>query len=138
MPGVGASVAARLAMKSAGVNPDDPYGIENSVSEVMKSLESQGIKTDRDYVRGLVREAVGKSGSGLVQKATDPVILPQPYVTPTDFSGQYPQPLDPTEILTLCEEINVWKTLPGNSGPCSVMNIANYPNSVNSAMRIPS
>ncbi len=51
-------------------------------------------------------------GGGLVTKATDPVILPQPFVAPTDFAAQYPQPLDPTEILTLCEEITTWRVLP--------------------------
>lgn len=43
---------------------------------------------------------------------TDPNILPQPYVQPAQFTDQYPQPLDPTEILDMCEEITVWKTLP--------------------------
>ncbi len=33
-------------------------------------------------------------------------------MAPTDFAAQYPQPLDPTEILTLCEEISMWKALP--------------------------
>lgn len=50
---------------------------------------------------------------GLVEMTqTDPNILPQPYVQPTQFTDQYPQPLDPTEILDMCEEITVWKTLP--------------------------
>ena len=50
---------------------------------------------------------------GLVEKTqTDPNILPQPYVQPSTFTDQYPQPLDPTEILDMCEEITVWKTLP--------------------------
>ncbi|HEX9261113.1 MAG TPA: hypothetical protein VF893_01125 [Candidatus Bathyarchaeia archaeon] len=47
-----------------------------------------------------------------VQRTTDPVILPQPYVTPTDFAAQYPTPLDPTEIINMCEEINLWRSLP--------------------------
>lgn len=50
---------------------------------------------------------------GMVEKTqTDPNILPQPYTQPADFSNQYPQPLDPTEVLDMCEEITVWKTLP--------------------------
>lgn len=32
--------------------------------------------------------------------------------TPADFSAQFPQPLDTTELLTLCEEIGLWKALP--------------------------
>lgn len=47
-----------------------------------------------------------------VARSTDPVILPQPYVTPTDFAAQFPQPLDTTEILAMCEEITVWQALP--------------------------
>ena len=42
-----------------------------------------------------------------VGRATDPNILPQPYVTPGDFAAQFPQPLDTTEILAMCEEITL-------------------------------
>jgi hypothetical protein len=54
----------------------------------------------------------GEGEQGFVSRATDPVILPQPYVTPTDFSAQFPQPLDTTEILAMCEEITLWQTIP--------------------------
>ena len=47
-----------------------------------------------------------------VQRTTDPVILPQPYVSPADFAAQYPTPLDPTEVIAMCEEITVWQALP--------------------------
>ena len=47
-----------------------------------------------------------------VSKTTDPVILPQPYASPDDFSAQYPTPLDPTEIIAMCEEISVLKAIP--------------------------
>ena len=50
-----------------------------------------------------------------VQKTTDPVILPQPYASPADFAAQYPTPLDPTEILDLCEEITLLQALPEES-----------------------
>lgn len=53
-----------------------------------------------------------KKGDLVEKTQTDPNILPQPYVQPTQFTAQYPQPLDPTEILDMCEEITVWKTLP--------------------------
>lgn len=53
-----------------------------------------------------------ETGGAFVARATDPVILPQPYVTPTDFAAQYPTPLDTTEIVAMCEEITMWKTLP--------------------------
>jgi len=39
-------------------------------------------------------------------RATDPVISPT-YSTPGDFAAQYPQPLDPTEIVAMCEEITL-------------------------------
>ena len=52
------------------------------------------------------------TGEVFVSKATDPVILPQPYATPGTFSAQYPTPLDPTEIIALCEEVSLWQALP--------------------------
>lgn len=48
----------------------------------------------------------------LVARTTDPVILPQPYAAPADFTAQYPQPLDPTEIIAMCEEVSLWQALP--------------------------
>lgn len=50
-------------------------------------------------------------GQGFVSRASDPVMTPQAY-TPVDFANQYPTPLDPTEILTMCEEITLWQALP--------------------------
>jgi len=52
----------------------------------------------------------GEDAFVLEQRATDPVILPQPYVKPGDFTAQYPQPLDPTEILTMCEEVGLFRS----------------------------
>ena len=48
----------------------------------------------------------------LVQRATDPLILPQPYAQPTDFTAQYPTPLDTTEIIAKCEEVNLLRAIP--------------------------
>jgi len=48
----------------------------------------------------------------VITRATDPVISPQPYSSPADFSAQYPTPLDTTEIMDKCEEISMWKALP--------------------------
>jgi hypothetical protein len=48
----------------------------------------------------------------LEQRTTDPVILPQPYAQPTDFDAQYPQPLDPTEIIAMCEEVTLLQAIP--------------------------
>lgn len=47
-----------------------------------------------------------------VSKQTDPLILPQPYATPADFAAQYPTPLDTTEIIPLCEEVNLLREIP--------------------------
>jgi hypothetical protein len=53
-----------------------------------------------------------ETGGGFELRATDPNVLPQPYVTPADFAAQYPTPLDTTEIVAMCEELSVWNTLP--------------------------
>ena len=45
-----------------------------------------------------------------VAKATDPVVTN--VATPGDFAAQFPTPLDPTEILTLCEEVTLLQALP--------------------------
>lgn len=47
-----------------------------------------------------------------VAKTSDPLILPQPYSSPADFSAQYPQPLDTTELIDMCEEVNLLRTIP--------------------------
>lgn len=47
-----------------------------------------------------------------VSRATDPAITPQPYSSPADFAAQFPTPLDPTEIIAMCEEISVWNNIP--------------------------
>lgn len=52
------------------------------------------------------------NGGAFVARATDPNTLPQPYVTPADFDAQYPTPLDTTEIIAMCEEVTLWRTLP--------------------------
>lgn len=66
----------------------------------------------------MLREKAGLVNDGLIQKTeTDPIVLLQPYTQPDDFSAQYPQPLDPTEILTECEEISVWRALPEHVTP---------------------
>ena len=49
-------------------------------------------------------------GGAFVQRATDPVVTN--VATPADFAAQFPTPLDPTEILTLCEEVNLLNAIP--------------------------
>lgn len=84
--------------QKAAINSLAAKGLDASVVEIM--LQKAGLSD-------------GPAAGDLVQKTvTDPVSLLQPYASPSDFDGQYPQPLDPTEILTECEEINVWRALP--------------------------
>ncbi|MCR4311505.1 MAG: hypothetical protein NUV54_03010 [Candidatus Taylorbacteria bacterium] len=45
-----------------------------------------------------------------VQRAADPGA--SNVVLPADFAAQYPTPLDTTEILAMCEEINLWRNIP--------------------------
>ena len=91
LKGIGAGDAARLAAKSQGVNLEDPYGVAEVSQQVIANLQAQGITPDPALVKSMA-EQVLKSGlaGNLITKATDPVILPQPYVAPTDFAGQYP------------------------------------------------
>lgn len=47
---------------------------------------------------------------GMVQRATDPVVTNAGL--PADFAAQYPTPLDTTEIIAMCEEVNLWRVIP--------------------------
>jgi hypothetical protein len=46
----------------------------------------------------------------VVQRATDPIAVN--VVTPGDFAGQFPTPLDHTEILDMCEDISLFQNIP--------------------------
>jgi hypothetical protein len=54
---------------------------------------------------------LGQGGGAFVNRATDPVISPAA-TTPIDFAAQFPQPLDTTELVAMCEELGLWKALP--------------------------
>lgn len=47
----------------------------------------------------------------IVTRASDPVISPAAS-TPVDFAAQFPNPLDQTELLAMCEEVNVLRSIP--------------------------
>jgi hypothetical protein len=54
----------------------------------------------------------------MVMRATDPIISPQPYATPGDFAAQFPTPLNTSEIIAMCEEVNALQNIPENpDGP---------------------
>ena len=50
------------------------------------------------------------TGEAFVSRATDPLV--SNVATPTDFAAQFPTPLDPTEVLTLCEEVTLIQAIP--------------------------
>lgn len=50
------------------------------------------------------------TGETFVARATDPVVTN--VATPADFTAQFPTPLDPTEVLTLCEEVTLLQAIP--------------------------
>lgn len=53
---------------------------------------------------------LGNEGPVAFEKATDPAI--SNVATPGDFAAQYPQPLDPREIIAMCEEVSTLSALP--------------------------
>lgn len=55
---------------------------------------------------------VAKSNDPAVQRAiADPINISTPS-TPVDFAAQFPTPLDPTEILALCEDVTLLQAIP--------------------------
>ena len=46
-----------------------------------------------------------------VLRAADPTFRVAPS-TPVDFAAQFPQPLDTTEIIAMCEELSLWRGIP--------------------------
>jgi len=55
-------------------------------------------------------EKFANLGEPVVQRATDPVVTN--IATPIDFAAQFPTPLDPTEVIAMCEEINLLNAIP--------------------------
>jgi hypothetical protein len=54
----------------------------------------------------------------MVMRATDPTLSPTPYASPIDFAAQYPTPLNSAEVIAMCEEVNLLKSIPENpDGP---------------------
>lgn len=49
--------------------------------------------------------------AGHVQKASD-TVFPVAPTTPVDFAAQFPQPLDTTELVAMCEELSAWRAIP--------------------------
>ncbi len=53
----------------------------------------------------------GGPDRSFVNRADDPILSPQA-TTPIDFAAQFPQPLDTSELVVMCEELGLWKALP--------------------------
>ncbi len=51
-----------------------------------------------------------ETGQPFVARSTDPVVTN--VATPSDFTAQFPTPLDPTEILSLCEDVTLLQAIP--------------------------
>jgi len=61
---------------------------------------------DPEAIRDVVRAAT------LQLRDTDPNIWPSPTPTPGDFANEFGVPVDPTEIIALCEELGLYTALP--------------------------
>lgn len=70
-------------------------------------LSPLGFRVDASGNRVLVRK-----GESLVSKTADPVFSHTQPLTPQLYNMQYPRPLDPTELLPLCEEISAVRNIP--------------------------
>lgn len=78
---------------------------DDLVERMVRELESRGIATT-----GPSPQAI--RSRSLQNRATDPVIVPQPYYSPNDFTTEFGVPVDTTEIIALCEEISALNALP--------------------------
>lgn len=99
--------AADIARGSYQAGPEVDEVVAKAVASVKEAKGGEPLtEQEMQQIAQILTE------QNMVEKTqTDPNILPQPYVQPTQFTDQYPQPLDPTEILDMCEEITVWKSL---------------------------
>lgn len=64
-----------------------------------------------ERVLNLASQGGGGEHSFEIERRADPNISPA-YALPADFAAQFPNPLDPTEIVAMCEEITLWRWLP--------------------------
>lgn len=57
-----------------------------------------------------VADMANPEGGAFVSRATDPVV--SNVGTPIDFAAQFPTPLDPTEVIAMCEEVSLLQNIP--------------------------
>lgn len=82
--------------------PRSQMEAEDLVDRMMREMERRGIASAN----------VTQRQRSTVERAVDPMILPQPYSRPTDFTTEFGVPVDTTEIIALCEEISMYNSLP--------------------------
>lgn len=88
------------------------------MSEIPVALESLASVFDNEMLN--IQALVGSKESGkklvakhdVVEKTADPVFSHTQPLTPPTFDMQYPLPLDPLEVMALCEEISVLNAIP--------------------------
>ena len=78
--------------------------MEPNLDNVMLSFKGVG------SAPGGNRQAITKAE--IIEKTTDPVFSHTQPLTPPTFNMQYPQPLDPLEVMALCEEISAVRNIP--------------------------
>ena len=76
----------------------------NDLDNVMLSVEGIGVGPDGN------RRPITKAE--LIEKTADPVFSHTQPLTPPTFNMQDPQPLDPLEVMALCEEISAVRNIP--------------------------
>lgn len=77
-------------------------------------LSAGGFGQDRNGNRVPIKKAE------LIEKTADPVFSHTQPLTPQTFNMQYPQPLDPLEVMALCEEISAVRNIPIIYNPLKV------------------
>ena len=82
---------------------DRAKAIEAQMGEDWKKATASG---DAEAIRAVVRAAY------LQLRDTDPVMSPSPVPTPGDFANEFGTPVDPTELLVLCEELGLYTAFP--------------------------
>ncbi|OGS01203.1 MAG: hypothetical protein A2V88_08970 [Elusimicrobia bacterium RBG_16_66_12] len=87
---------------------------DDEIQKRAKAIEAQmgedlkkGVATgDPEAIRSVVQAAL------LQLRDTDPNMWPTPVPTPGDFANEFGTPVDPTEIIALCEELGLYTAFP--------------------------
>jgi hypothetical protein len=89
-----------------GKAPGSQMEAEDLVARLMDVLDKRGIPAAN------INRNAPPPQSMRVSRATDPMIAPQPYYRPGDFTTEFGIPVDTTEIIALCEEISAYSAIP--------------------------